>query len=73
MDENEKIMDLIAEIYSYMDDGDKEVFTLEDAKDMVEDQITMDRAKGREPLEYDPNLFYDTICELIQQDAEDED
>lgn len=45
----------------------------EAAEEMVIDQIKRDKAEGREPLEYDPNLFYDTICELIQQDAEDED
>lgn len=69
----EQMMDIIVEIYNYMDDGDKEAFTLEDAKDMVADQIEMDKAEGREPLAYDPQFFYDTIVDLMEQDAEDEE
>ena len=51
-------------------DSDKDAFTLEDAEDMVEDQIRMDKEAGREPLAYDPQFFYDTIVELMEQDAE---
>ena len=40
------------------------------AEDMVEDQIRMDKEAGREPLAYDPQFFYDTIVELMEQDAE---
>lgn len=57
-------------IYNHMDDSDKDAFTLEDAEDMVEDQIRMDKEAGREPLAYDPQFFYDTIVELMEQDAE---
>ena len=53
-----------------MDDSDKDAFTLEDAEDMVEDQIRMDKEAGREPLAYDPQFFYDTIVELMEQDEE---
>lgn len=67
----ERMMDIIVEIYNHMDDGDKEAFTLEDAEDMVADQIRMDKEAGREPLDYDPQFFYDTIVDLIEQDAED--
>ena len=38
--------------------------------DMVEDQIRMDKEAGREPLAYDPQFFYDTIVELMEQDEE---
>ena len=69
----EIMMDIIVEIYNHMDEGDKEAFTLEDAEEMVEDQILMDKNAGREPLEYDPHFFYDSIMDLIEQDAEDED
>ena len=48
----------------------RDAFTLEDAEDMVEDQIRMDKEAGREPLAYDPQFFYDTIVELMEQDAE---
>ena len=37
---------------------------------MVEDQIRMDKEAGREPLAYDPQFFYDTIVELMEQDVE---
>ena len=66
----EQMMDTIVEIYNHMDDSDKDAFTLEDAEDMVEDQIRMDKDAGREPLAYDPQFFYDTIVELMEQDAE---
>ena len=69
---DERIMDLIVDIYNNMDDKDKATFTLETAKEMVEDQIQIDKNHGRKPLEYDPEIFYDTICEFIQQDAEDD-
>ena len=67
----ERMMDIIVEIYNHMDDGDKEAFTLEDAENMVADQIRMDKEAGREPLDYDPQFFYDTIVGLMEQDAED--
>lgn len=67
----ERMMDIIVEIYNHMDDGDKEAFTLEDAENMVADQIRMDKEAGREPLDYDPQFFYDTIVSLMEQDAED--
>lgn len=69
----EIMMDIIVEIYNHMDEGDKEAFTLEDAKEMVEDQIWMDKEAGRKPLDYDPQFFYDNIRDLMEQDAEDED
>ena len=43
----ERMMDTIVEIYNHMDDSDKDAFTLEDAEDMVEDQIRMDKEAGR--------------------------
>ena len=71
--DNEKIMDLIVDIYNNMGEEDKATFTLETAKEMVEDQIEIDFSHGREPLDYDPQLFYEGIREFIQQDAEEED
>ena len=67
----EKVMDLIVDIYNNMNDEDKAGFTLETAKEMVKDQIEIDFSHGREPLDYDQQLFYEVICEFIQQDAED--
>ncbi len=68
----ERMMDVIVEIYNHMDDDDKDAFTLEEAEKMVSDQIEMDKDAGQEPLAYDPQFFYDTIVELMEQDAEDE-
>lgn len=68
---DERVMELIVEIYNHMDEGDKEAFALENAKEMVEDQIRMDKEAGREPLNYDPQFFYEVIREFIEQDAED--
>lgn len=67
----ERMMDIIMEIYNHMDDSDKDAFTLEDAEDMVADQIRMDKEAGREPLAYDPQFFYDTIVDFMEQDAKD--
>ena len=71
--DDERIMDLIVDIYNQMDEDDKASFTLEEAENMVKDQIEIDFSHGREPLDYDPQDFYEVICEFIQQDAEDED
>ena len=66
----ERMMDVIVEIYNHIDDSDKDAFTLEAVEDMVEDQVRMDKQAGREPLAYDPQFFYDTIVELREKDAE---
>ena len=54
---DEKVMDLIVDIYNNMSDEDKVGFTLEAAKEMVKDQIEIDFSHGREPLEYAPSSF----------------
>ena len=68
----ERMMDIIVEIYSHMDDGGKDAFTLEEAEKMVADQIKMDKDAGQEPLAYAPQFFYDTIVNLMEQDTENE-
>lgn len=68
---DEKVMDLIVDIYNNMNAEDKASFTLDTAKEMVKNQIEIDFSHGREPLEYDPEFFYEAIRELIEQDAED--
>ena len=37
---------------------------------MVVEQIRMEMEAGREPLSYVAQFFYDTIVELMEQDAE---
>lgn len=54
---DEKVMDLIVDIYNNMNDEDKAGFTLETDKEMVKDQIEIDFSHGREPLEYAPSSF----------------
>ena len=54
---DEKVMDLIVDIYNNMNDEDKAGFTLETAKEMVKAQIEIDFSHGREPLEYAPSSF----------------
>ena len=54
---DEKVMDLIVDIYNNMNDEDKAGFTLETAKEMDKDQIEIDFSHGREPLEYAPSSF----------------
>lgn len=71
--DDERIMELIVDIYNNMGDEDKAGFTLESAREMVKDQIEIDFSEGRVPLEYDPQFFYEAISEFIQQDAEDGD
>ena len=52
----ERMMDTIVEIYNHMDDSDKDAFTLEDAEDMVEDQIRMERERPQEKNENTEDL-----------------
>lgn len=61
----ERMLDVIVEIYNHMDDSDKDGFTLEDAEDMVEDQIRMDKESGREPLAYASGSRPDSLSILI--------
>lgn len=62
-------MTLLVEICEAMDEGERESFTLEAAKELVEDQHLYERTHGLEEGEYDPHFWYDTIRELIEQDA----
>lgn len=70
-------MTLLLELTDSMDEGDRECFTLEEAERMVADQHTYERTHGLPEGEYDPQFWFDTIRELIWQDAaeneEDED
>ena len=72
-------MTLLLELTDNMDDGDRECFTLEDAEQMVADQHTYERTHGLPEGEYDPHFWFDTIMDIIEQEAaeneeeEDED
>ena len=62
------IMRIILKVYDAMDERDITHWCLGDAKEVVADQILMDRLHGVEPLPYEAEDFYDTIRELIRQD-----
>ena len=64
-------MELIAYLYSFMDDEEKTDWSRQAAKNMVTDQRRYEIAHGIVPREYDTKDFYDTIAELIAQDTED--
>ena len=72
-------MTLLLELSDSMDEGDREGFTLEEAQRMVEDQHTYERTHGLSEGEYDPHFWFDTIMDIIEQEAaeneeeEDED
>ena len=72
-------MTLLLELTDSMDEGDREGFTLEEAQRMVEDQHTYERTHGLSEGEYDPHYRFDTIMDIIEQEAaeneeeEDED
>lgn len=66
-------MELIAHLYSMMDDDEKAEWSPEAAKDMVLGQHRYEIEQGIAPHEYDANDFYETITELIAQDTEEED
>lgn len=62
----EEHMDCLAsEVYGYMDDDEKENWDIEAAQAVAHDLRLTDS------LEIDPELIYDFISELIEQDADE--
>lgn len=66
-------MTLLLELAGNMDESGRKAFTQEEAQRMVEDQRTYERSHGFPMGEYDAQLWYDTIMEIIAQEAEEED
>ena len=62
-------IELIAHLYSLMDDDDKDNWSHQAAEDMVADQRRYEIEHGIKPREYDTRAFYETIAELIEQDS----
>ena len=56
---------LALEVYGYMDDDEKEAWDIEVAQAVAHDLCLSDS------LEIDPELIYDLIGELIEQDADE--
>lgn len=63
-------MTLLIELSDNMDEGDREGFTLEEAQRMVGDQLTYERTHGLPEGKYDPHFWFDTIMDIIEQEAE---
>ena len=66
---SDETMELIAHLYSLMDDADKDNWSRQAAEDMVTDQRRYEIDHGITPHEYDACDFYETIAELIAQDS----
>ena len=66
----DETMELIAYLYSFMDEEDYASWSLQEAQNMVNDQYRYEIEHGYTLGHYDPADFYEVISEFIQQDAE---
>ena len=66
----DEIMELIAYLYSFMDEEDYASWSLQEAQNMVNDQYRYEIEHGYVLGHYDPADFYEVISEFIQQDTE---
>ena len=66
-------MELIAHLYSFMDDDEKAAWSKDAARDMVDDQCRYEIENGITPPYYSATDFYEIIAEFIRQDEEDDD
>ena len=66
----DETMELIAYLYSFMDEEDYASWSLQEAQNMVNDQYRYEIEHGYVLGHYDPTDFYEVISEFIQQDTE---
>ena len=66
----DETMELIAYLYSFMDEEDYASWSLQEAQNMVNDQYRYEIEHGYVLGHYDPADFYEVISEFIQQDTE---
>lgn len=66
----DETMELIAYLYSFMDEEDYASWSLQEAQNMVNDQYRYEIEHGYTLGHYDPADFYDVISEFIRQDTE---
>ena len=66
----DETMELIAYLYSFMDEEDYASWSLQEAQNMVDDQYCYEIEHGYTLGHYDPVDFYEVISELIRQDTE---
>lgn len=63
-------MELIAKLYSYMDEEEMVSWSMEAVQELVADQYRYEIEHGYVLGYYDPADFYEVISELIRQDTE---
>ena len=63
-------MELIAKLYSYMDEEEIASWSMEAAQEMVTDQYRYEIEHGYTLGHYAPVDFYEVISEFIRQDTE---
>jgi len=68
---DDETMELIAHLYSMMDDEEKDGWSRQAAEEMVADQRRYEIDHGITPRDYDACDFYETIAELIEQGSTD--
>lgn len=66
----DETMELIAKLYSYMDDEEMASCSMKAAQELVADQYRYEIEHGYVLGHYDPVDFYEVISEFIQQDTE---
>ena len=66
----DETMELIAYLYSFMDEEDYASWSLQEAQNMVNDQYRYEIEHGYVLGHYDPADFYEVISEFIRQDTE---
>lgn len=66
----DETMELIAYLYSFMDEEDYASWSLQEAQNMVNDQYRYEIEHGYTFGHYDPVDFYEVISEFIRQDTE---
>ncbi len=62
---SESTMELIAHLYSFMDEADKNTWCMEEAVKMVNDQYLYEIAEGFTPPYYSAQDFFEIISDLI--------
>ena len=64
-------MEAICKIYGYMDEGDKNAWSLKNAEDVVSDEIKICGMNNKECFLKNPTVVYEVIREFIEQDKKD--
>ena len=69
MNPTDETMELIACLYSCMDEEDYAGWSIQEAQNMVKDQYRYEIEHELTPGRYDPVAFYEIIAEFIRQDT----